>query len=88
MNAHPVIGQPGLAPRLHRHSSPKPTSGPSPVQSSTFSRRYGAAAVIVYENRWILRLADGWRRSRARLIGDGGIPVDDLVAALDAAERS
>ena len=47
-----------------------------------------AAAVIVYENRWILRLAEGWRRSGARLIEDGGIPVDDLVAALDAAERS
>src|SRR5580700_11271401 len=47
-----------------------------------------AAAVIVYENRWILRLADSWRRSGARLIEDGGIPVDDLVAALDAAERS
>jgi hypothetical protein len=47
-----------------------------------------AAAVIVYENRWILRLADGWRRSGARLIEDGGIPVGDLVAALDAAERS
>jgi Family of unknown function (DUF6325) len=47
-----------------------------------------AAAVIVYENRWILRLADSWRRSGARLIEDGGIPVGDLVAALDAAERS
>ena len=47
-----------------------------------------AAAVIVYENRWILRLADSWRRGGARLIEDGGIPVDDLVAALDAAERS
>ena len=47
-----------------------------------------AAAVIVYENRWILRLADSWRRSGARLIEDGGIPVEDLVAALDAAERS
>lgn len=47
-----------------------------------------AAAVIVYENRWILRLADSWRRSGARLIEDGGIPVDDLVAALDATERS
>ena len=47
-----------------------------------------AAAVIVYENRWILRLADAWRREGARLIGDGGIPADDLVAALDATERS
>jgi hypothetical protein len=47
-----------------------------------------AAAVIVYENRWILSLADAWRRDGARLIEDGGIPADDLVAALDATERS
>jgi hypothetical protein len=46
------------------------------------------AAVIVYENRWILRLADAWRRDGARLIADGGISADDLVAALDATERS
>jgi Family of unknown function (DUF6325) len=47
-----------------------------------------AAAVIVYENRWVLGLADTWRREGARLIEDGGIPADDLVAALDATERS
>ena len=47
-----------------------------------------AAAVIVYENRWILRLADAWRRDGARLIADGGISADDLVAALDATEGS
>ncbi|HEX3512477.1 MAG TPA: DUF6325 family protein [Trebonia sp.] len=46
------------------------------------------AAVIVYENRWILGLADAWRRDGARLIADGGISADDLVAALDATERS
>jgi len=45
------------------------------------------AAVIVYENRWILGLADAWRRDGARLIADGGIGADDLVAALDATER-
>jgi hypothetical protein len=45
------------------------------------------AAVIVYENRWILGLADAWRRDGARLIADGGISADDLVAALDATER-
>jgi Family of unknown function (DUF6325) len=45
-----------------------------------------AAAVIVYENRWILGLADAWRRDGARLIEDGGIPAEDLVAALDATE--
>jgi hypothetical protein len=47
-----------------------------------------AAAVIVYENRWVLSLADAWRRDGARLIADGGISADDLVAALDASERS
>jgi hypothetical protein len=46
------------------------------------------AAVIVYENRWVLSLADAWRRDGARLIADGGISADDLVSALDATERS
>jgi hypothetical protein len=46
-----------------------------------------AAAVIVYENRWVLGLADAWRREGARLIADGGVSADDLVAALDATER-
>ena len=47
-----------------------------------------AAAVIVYENRWILGVADAWWRDGARLIADGGIPAGDLVAALDATEPS
>jgi hypothetical protein len=47
-----------------------------------------AAAVIVYENRWVLSVADTWRREGARLIADGGISADDLVDALDATERS
>jgi hypothetical protein len=47
-----------------------------------------AAAVIVYENRWILALADAWRRDGARLIADGGISADDLVSALDATEHA
>jgi hypothetical protein len=47
-----------------------------------------AAAVIVYENRWILGVADAWRRDGARLIADGGISAEDLVAALDATEGS
>jgi len=55
---------------------------------SAAMRPGAAAAVIVYENRWILGLADAWRRGGARLIADGGIPADDLVAALDASERS
>jgi Family of unknown function (DUF6325) len=47
-----------------------------------------AAAVIVYENRWVLSLVDTWRREGARLIADGGISASDMVAALDATEPS
>lgn len=46
------------------------------------------AAVIVYENRWVLGLVNAWRRDGARLIADGGIPASDVVAALDATEPS
>jgi len=42
--------------------------------------------VVIYENRWVLGLADAWRQDGARLIADGGITVDELVAALDATE--
>lgn len=40
------------------------------------------------ENRWVLSLADTWRRQGARLIADGGISADDLMDALDATERA
>jgi len=46
------------------------------------------AAVIVYENRWVLRLLDAWGHEGARLIADGGIAASDLVAALDATEHT
>jgi len=46
------------------------------------------AAVIVYENRWVLSLVDTWRRDGARFIADGGISASDVVAALDATELS
>jgi hypothetical protein len=46
------------------------------------------AAVIVYENRWVFGVVDAWRREGARLIADGGLSPDELVAALDATEPS
>ncbi|MBV9094608.1 MAG: hypothetical protein JO132_12145 [Streptosporangiaceae bacterium] len=46
------------------------------------------AAVIVYENRWVLGLVNAWRRDGARLLADGGISADDVAAALDATEPS
>ena len=46
------------------------------------------AAVIVYENRWVLSLVSTWRRDGARFIADGGISAGDIIAALDATEPS
>jgi hypothetical protein len=46
--------------------------------------RGSIAAVLVYENEWVLGVADAWRRSGARMVADGGVPIGDLIAALDA----
>jgi len=46
------------------------------------------AAVVVYENRWVLSLVSTWRRDGARFIADGGISASDVIAALDATEPS
>jgi hypothetical protein len=46
------------------------------------------AVVVIYENRWALGLVDAWRREGARLIATGGLPADEIIAALDAAESS
>jgi len=45
-----------------------------------------SAAVIVWENRWVLPLANKLRASGGELVARGRIDFDDLVAALDAAE--
>src|SRR5215469_13949110 len=41
------------------------------------------AAVVIYENRWVLGLVDAWRRDGARLVASGGLSADELAAALD-----
>jgi hypothetical protein len=45
-----------------------------------------AAAVLVYENVWATPFAAALRRSGGQLVGAGHIPVQALVAALDALE--
>lgn len=44
------------------------------------------ALVVIFENRWILELADEWRRRGARLVADGGLDAETVLAALDATE--
>lgn len=46
-----------------------------------------SAALLVYENRWAAPFASAVRRSGGQLIADGRIPVQSMLAALDAAEE-
>jgi Family of unknown function (DUF6325) len=43
-----------------------------------------AAGILVYENTWAAPFAAAMRRSGAQLVASGRIPIEDVVAALDA----
>jgi hypothetical protein len=45
-----------------------------------------SAAVLVYENRWAGPFAAALRRGGAQLVAQGRIPVQAILAALDASE--
>jgi hypothetical protein len=45
-----------------------------------------SAAVLVWENRWAAPIATGLRRSGAQLVASGRIPIQALLASLDATE--
>jgi Family of unknown function (DUF6325) len=47
-----------------------------------------AAALIVYENRWAAPFAAAVRRNGGTLVGFQRVPVQDLIASLDAAEAT
>jgi len=47
-----------------------------------------SAALLVFENRWAAPFAAAVRRSGGQLVASGRIPVQDVLAALDAAEAS
>lgn len=47
-----------------------------------------AAAVLVYENRWAAPLAAAIRRGGGQLVASGRIPVQAVLAALDAIEET
>jgi hypothetical protein len=47
-----------------------------------------SAAILVYENRWAAPFAIALRESGAQLVANGRIPVQQIVAALDAAEAA
>jgi hypothetical protein len=47
-----------------------------------------SAALLVFENRWAAPFAAAVRRSGGQLVASGRIPVQDVLAALDAAEAT
>lgn len=47
-----------------------------------------SAALLIYENRWAAPFAAAVRRSGGQLVASGRIPVQDVLAALDAAEAA
>jgi hypothetical protein len=46
-----------------------------------------SAALLIYENAWAAPLATALRRGGAQLVAGGRIPVQAILAALDAAEQ-
>jgi uncharacterized membrane protein len=47
-----------------------------------------SAAILVWENRWAAPVAIALRRSGGQLVASGRIPVQALVASLDALETA
>jgi Family of unknown function (DUF6325) len=47
-----------------------------------------SAALLIYENTWAAPLATALRRGGAQLVAGGRIPVQAILAALDAAEQN
>jgi uncharacterized membrane protein len=45
-----------------------------------------SAALLVYENSWAAPFASAVRKSGGQLVANGRIPIQAIVAALDAAE--
>jgi hypothetical protein len=47
-----------------------------------------SAALLVYENRWAVPFASAVRRSGGQLVATGRIPIQAMLAALDAADAA
>jgi hypothetical protein len=47
-----------------------------------------SAALLVYENTWAAPFATAVRRSGGQLVASGRIPIEDVLAALDAVEAT
>ena len=63
--------------------------GRDDIEASGGAIRPGSTAVLlVYENLWAAPLAVALRRAGAQLVATGRIPIQGILAALDAAEAA
>jgi uncharacterized protein DUF6325 len=61
--------------------------GPDDLEEAAVALEPGTlAAVLVWENRWAAPIAVALRRSGGQLVASGRIPVQALIASLDASE--
>jgi hypothetical protein len=63
-------------------------SGEDAEEAASALEPGSSAAILVYENRWAAPFAVALRRSGAQLVANGRIPVQAVLAALDAAEST
>jgi hypothetical protein len=63
--------------------------GPDDLDEAASAIEPGSSAgILVYENVWAAPLASALRRGGAQLVASGRIPVQAILAALDAAEAA
>ncbi len=61
--------------------------GPDDIDEASSAIEPGnSAAILVYENAWAAPFATALRRGGAQLVASGRIPVQAILAALDASE--
>ncbi len=63
-------------------------SGEDGAQAGNALEGGTSAALLVYENRWAAPLAGALRRSGGQLVASGRIPIQDILAALEAVEAA
>jgi len=63
--------------------------GPDDIEEASSVIEPGnSAAILVYENAWAAPFATALRRGGAQLVASGRIPVQAILAALDASEAT
>ena len=64
------------------------TTGGTWAEQTLGPQAHTPAAVLVWENRWAAPVAGAMRRSGGQLVASGRLPVQAILAALDAAEAT